>query len=68
MLIFIATKTGLSKHNVLYLPTILRLLKFPQSIGILGINLFSNLLKVSKEGKTQKDTIFWASKAAHYFI
>jgi hypothetical protein len=36
MLLFVATKTGLSEHNVLYLPTILRLLKFPQSIGILG--------------------------------
>ncbi len=36
MIIFVTTKTGLSKHNIVYLPTIIRLLKFPQSIGVLG--------------------------------
>lgn len=36
LLIFVSTKTGLNYHNVLYIPTIARLLKFPQSIGILG--------------------------------
>jgi len=36
MIIFVTTRTGLSKHNIVYLPTIIRLLKLPQSIGVLG--------------------------------
>lgn len=40
MIIFVTTKTGLSKHNIVYLPTIIRLLKFPQSIGVLGKSTF----------------------------
>jgi len=40
ILVFLSTKTGLNKHNDLYLPTIAKLLRFPQSIGILGIHVF----------------------------
>jgi len=43
MIIFVTTKTGLSKHNIVYLPTIIRLLKFPQSIGVLGKICFAKL-------------------------
>jgi len=36
--LFVASKTGLDAHNPIYLPTIKELLKFRQSLGILGGN------------------------------
>ena len=36
ILVVVATKTGLDKHNEVYLPTILTLMKFKECVGMLG--------------------------------
>lgn len=41
VLVFVASKTGLDHHNEIYLPSVLAMLSFPESIGMLS-KIFQN--------------------------